>query len=83
MVFSLEGGEQAHFFVSSSHGAIILHKMKKFITCTKVIVFVPESPDEGWITSADVCAYKEEKVNFSVFKSEYEAQECGKFSHRS
>lgn len=57
--------------------------MKKFITCTKVIVFVPESPDEGWITSADVCAYKKEKVNFSVFKSECGAQECGKFSHCS
>jgi hypothetical protein len=34
--------------------------MKKFITCTRVIVFVPESPDVGWI-SPDVSTQEEKE----------------------
>lgn len=46
--------------------AIFLHEMKKFITCTRVIVFVPESP-----ATHKICKEKrreEKTVKFSCSK---------------
>lgn len=46
---------------------------------------LPESPDVGSVSRCVSLKENEaqEMVKFSVFKSEYGAQECGKFSHCS